>query len=391
METWQKILVGVLIIAVLGLGFLSFTLNRTINEQETTIAQLQIDLANAMNQPVEQTQSIFRVVEQTRIGTLFNPTNVEVVQIPNSLMSEAFVTDPEMLRNSIWRISLEAEGLITHDMLAFEPVGPTDRFRVIPVSAFSPSLRVGDFVDFRMITPDGLDFVVFPQKRIINIFDAGLEVILNETEWMVFLGAMADLAIYSGSVFYADRYVDPALQNRMFATYIPPRHIIDFMNINRNMIFPYADYMDIEGMRALFEATQPWYRYQHTMFNNTIQAIRHREAAIVGAVGRQMGAMNQARTQYVQMMREYYARQGLEWEGAGPSQVAQTGAMSGGGAVNQPGSNVGQVNPDGTWFDSAGTLRHPDGTPVIGTQQMINYGGPDQEEADIVYNTWFGN
>ena len=388
MYLWQKLLIAglsVLLLIAIIFGVIQY---RTVEERDMTIKNLQRDLQLALAIAPESTISIFRVAAPVRSGTLFDPSVIEVVQIPESLKSDAFITDPELLRGAIWRLNLETHGLITYDMMAFEPIFPSDRFHVAMVQAVTPSLEVGDFVDVRMITPDGIDFIVMPKKRVVNMYDSGIELIMSETEWMIYTGALIDRFMHRGTVIYASKYVDPALQPRLYSTYIPPREIVDYMNINRNMLFPYRDGTDVEGLRAFIESTQPWNRYASTLYTSAVQAIRDRQDNISSALASQVGAMNQARSEFVQYMIQYYESQGLTWEGGS---VQQTQVNTTGVASNSPSTssgtsdNVSSTNADGTWVDANGTLRRPDGTPVVQSTDIVGWGSEGLEEAEVIY------
>ena len=174
MYLWQKILIVVAVLAIIGLTIYIFMQRRQLLENETHIENLRRDLHVALQIPHEQVSSVFRVVEPTRQGSTFNPLNVEIVPIPESLRNDSFVNDPALLTNAVWRIGVNAGGIITYDMLSFETIFPTDRFHLIEIGAFSPRLMPGDFVDIRMTTPDAMSFVVFPKIRVLNIFPTGL-------------------------------------------------------------------------------------------------------------------------------------------------------------------------------------------------------------------------
>jgi hypothetical protein len=305
---------------------------------------------------------------------------VEAVNIPESMVSEAFIQDPSVLRGAIWRINVNRHGLITHDMMAFQPIYPTDRFHVLLLDAVMPSMVVGSYVDIRMITPDGIDFVVFSKMRVVNIYQTGIEVVLSEAQWMIYIGLLIDRFMHNGTVLYASVYVDPALQNRLYVTYIPPREIVDFMNVNRNMLFPYVEGTDVAGMRAFIESVQPWNRYGPAQFTTQIQAIRDRENRVVSAISSQMGAMNRSRQEFTQYMTAQYQARGEVWSGAavGATQVGAAGSV--GGNVGQQAT---QINPDGTWVDQQGNLRRPDGTPVIMTTDIIAWNPNTVAEAPL--------
>jgi len=372
MYLWQKILIGVIILTVIGLSVFVFFQRRQILEHETHIEALQRDLHVALQIPHEQVSSAFRVIEPTRQGSTFNPMNVELVPIPQSLHNDSFVSDPALLTNAVWRIGLNAGGIITYDMLSFETIFPTDRFHLVEVGAFSPRLMPGDFVDIRMTTPDSMSFVVFPKIRILNVFPTGLEVVLSETEYMILQGLLIDMALNPGSVLRAYAYIDSALQPALYATYIPPQEIVSFMNLNMNMIFPYAESLDINSMRRIIEAGQPEHRLNILNPLTEEQRIRQRRNSIVNSLERQSQNLSSARSAWVSQIREYYNSRGEVWMG---EVVLATETPTTDGMV---------VNSDGTFTNpETGQTFFADGTPQIGIGDMVNIPQNQQEEAGL--------
>ena len=372
MYLWQKILIGVLILAIIGLSIFVFFQRRQLMENETHVEALRRDLHIALQIPHEQVSSAFRVIEPTRQGSTFNPMNVELIPIPQSLHNDSFVNDPALLTNAVWRIGLNAGGIITYDMLSFETIFPTDRFHLIEVGAFSPRLMPGEFVDIRMTTPDAMSFIVFPKIRVLNVFPTGLEVVLSETEYMILQGLLIDMALNPGSVLRAYAYIDPALQPALYATYIPPQEIISFMNLNMNMIFPYAESLDINAMRRIIEAGQPEHRLNILNPMTEEQRIRQRRNSIVSSLERQSQNLSSARTAWVSQIREYYNSRGEVWMG---EIILETDTPTTGGMI---------VNPDGTFTNpETGQTFFADGTPQIGIGDMVNIPQNQQQEADL--------
>ena len=158
-------------------------------------------------------------------------------------------------------------------MLVYESIHPTDRMHIVMVDYTTPSLIAGSYVDIRLQTAEGIDFVVLPRMRVVNIYSTGLEMVLSETQWLIYVGALIDKALNPGSIMSAAMYVDPGLQPPLYATYIPPRHIVEFMNINRNMLFSYVDGTDIVEVRKFIESAFPQNQYRHTLYNSPEQAI----------------------------------------------------------------------------------------------------------------------
>lgn len=390
MEIWQKVLLAVLaILLVIAVSFNIIKI-RQVKALKEDIVELQNQLSELKKE--EPKVTVLRVHPDYNIksGTIFDPSVIEVALLPESLSSPAYVTDINMLKDGIWRINVRGGGLITTDMLALEPVYPTDRYHLIMVDAVTPSTQVGDFVDLRMITPDGIDLVVLPKKRITNIYSSGLEFVLSEAELMIYEGAILDRAMHRGTILYGSKYVDPSLQNKLYSMYIPPDEVVDYMNLNRNMLFPYIESSDIEGMRAYIESTQPWNKYGASLFNTALEEIRDTEQKTTGAIGSQAGAMRKARQEFIEFMKAEAQKEGYEYRNTdtGVSQSGNTEPNPAQGNISgQTSTNT--INSDGTYTDSNGTLRYPDGTPVIQANDIVNTAGQQrrEDEAPLDNNT----
>lgn len=383
MYLWQKIVAVVLILGLIGAGVFGFLQTKKLKERDTQIVQLKKDLEVARQMREEPTVEILRISEGVKSGTMFDPSKVEVALLPESMDSDSYMKDPNLLKDAIWRLNMSKNSLIMSDMLALEPIYPTDRFQVAMVDGVTPSLEVGDFVDIRMITADGIDFVVMPKKRVTNIYTSGLEIIMSESEWMIYCGSLIDKFMNKGTVVYASKYVDPALQNKLYATYIPPKEIVDYMNINKNMLFPYVADTDIVGLRSYIESVQPYNKYSATLFTTAIQAIRDRETRVSAAFGSQIGAMNRARGEFITYMKQKAAEEGVTYTGTITQSSQANTANVQGGSVSAGVQRPNEIRSDGTYTDENGVQRRPDGTPVIQATDIVNSAEEEQEEAAV--------
>lgn len=382
------ITVGVLVALIIGILTFGLIKQSELKKEriahESTLATL--SELQAQSFATENTVNIFRVSESVDSGTMFNPALVEVVPIPESMLNDGYVIAPDDLQGAIWRIPLHKNSIITYDMLAYHPIHPSDRMHVVQVDNHTPSLTTGSFVDIRILTPEGIDFVVLPRMRVINIYSSGLEVILSETQWMIYIGALIDRSLNPGTVIYASMYVDAGLQPSLYSTYIPPRHIVEYMNVNRNMLFPYVDGTDIVDIRKFIESTFPRNLYAHTLFSNPESAIRDREQRIISAMLGQSSATLNSRREYIEYMRNLAAQNGGVWEGdrSAAPQIGAPGVQGGATGQGEQNNNPNSVTPNNTWVDDKGIERNPDGSPVIQIGDLFDTGSqPVISEAPI--------
>lgn len=99
------------------------------------------------------------------------------------------------------------QGMVTEQLIAKDLRALESNSILIP-----SDLVEGDIVDFRIMYPNGVDYIVVPQVRIDKINDTTMY--FNGTEEDLFLinGAMVDSFLYAGTKLYAVKYVDPDSQ-----------------------------------------------------------------------------------------------------------------------------------------------------------------------------------
>ena len=120
----------------------------------------------------------------------------------------------------------------------FEEVDDTLRDRDIVLDRITVGIAVGDYVDIRMTMPYGDDYVVIPHKRVYGINEGTIKLYLTELEWNTYLGAEVDYYLNKeyGCTIYADKYVEPGLQQDAVAYYAVPTNIAALLQKNPNIV-----------------------------------------------------------------------------------------------------------------------------------------------------------
>lgn len=283
-------------------------------------------------------------------GTHVDETQLDYKKWNKNLLAPNMITDPKVLKDKIWKIDVSAGGPITADMVAKEKYGATDRLQLVIVDAVSPSLKVGDYIDVRMVTPYGVNYVVMAKKRINDIFDSGVEVVMSEAELMIYSGLLVDQYMNPGTLIYTSKYLDPTLQKSNYTMYVPPKDILDYMRVNANMIYPYLSSDNVQGLRSYIESTQPWTLYGPSTFQTKTQSIIDRQEKLTRANNAFAAAMKSARS-------EYSSRQ---------TEVNQTQETNQQSATNSTGQGESSsADTSGEYVDSKGVKRDASGNPVL--------------------------
>lgn len=376
----RNILIVVAVIVVIASSITFYKMYKTNKEQAEQI-QVLTDQINSMS--VEDLVDVVTVTESVSAGTAVDEKKLHTVKWNRASISPNMITDVNIIKDKIWKIDVTANGPVTADMVTKERYGPTDRLQMVIVDGIAPSLQVGDYIDVRMVTPYGINYVVMSKKRVNNIYEAGIELVMSEAELMVYSGLMIDQFMNPGTMVYTSKYLEPTLQRGNYTMYVPPQDILDYMEVNANMLYPYLSSDNVQGLRAYIESTQPWTLYGPSTFQTVTQEIIDKQSKVTASNDAFANAMQSARS-------EYQSRQNSEATGGGSTSTPDVQASGTGSAqtgIDQAGGGVGA---DGTYVDSQGVTRDAQGNPIINPSDLgtgvtdVNQGTgvPNKESVD---------
>lgn len=352
-----------------------FTLYKKTKAQEEQIAILTQQI-NDMS--IEDLVDVVIAKEPVIAGTTVDESQLQYKQWNRNALAPNMVTDISSIEGKLWKIDVSTEGPITADMVAEETYGPTDRLQLVIVDAVTPSLKVGDYIDFRMITPSGINYVVMSKKRVTNIYNSGIEVVMSEAELMVYSGLIIDQYMNPGTMVYTSKYLEPTLQKSNYTMYVPPQEILEYMRINANMIYPYLTSDNVQGLRSYIESTQPWNLYGPSTFQTETQSIMNRQEKVTRGNNALASAMKSARSEYANRQ----AQMGTQ-DPETNKQQQQSGVTT---TVTPP--SGGESN--GQYVDSQGITRDAQGNPVINpsdlTTGVTSVNGEDAVQQPQVQN-----
>lgn len=183
---------------------------------------------------------------------MFESKKVNRASIPsNALTQEDFTKlSADMSNNEqvqtvydvILKIDLKAGTVITTDMLTRAGELTEDvRHQEYNMILIPTQLEEGDYVDIRLRTPQGADYIVVTRKKItIPVIDGvqssfNVAMDLKEDEIVAMSSAIIEAYQIKGALLYATKYVDPGLQTTTTATYVPNDAAIALMSQNPNI------------------------------------------------------------------------------------------------------------------------------------------------------------
>ena len=98
------------------------------------------------------------------------------------------------------------------------------------------TIYVGEYIDVRLFTPTGEDYIVLTKKCVASIKGETIGLYLTEAEILTMSGAIVDAYTMTASNIYAIKYVEPGMQSKAEQTYMVKQSILELMTQNPNIV-----------------------------------------------------------------------------------------------------------------------------------------------------------
>lgn len=213
------VLVIAICIAVIVIG------RKQILNYETQITDLQYELDSntvtvyVASRDIKAGENLY-CLENVDNKTVFEEdVNVQLQEEINSLPEEYFMSDDQM--GSQINIGVKANEPIMASYLAKTTVSTDLREYEISCANLMTDQEEYDYVDVRILFPDGSDYLVLPKKVIRNLHldNCVFYTYLNEDEILRFASAIIDAYTTTGTYIYTTRYVESSLQEEAVPDY----------------------------------------------------------------------------------------------------------------------------------------------------------------------------
>jgi hypothetical protein len=171
-------------------------------------------------------------------GKVIESNDLVMKEIPESFINKSFVLNSKSVLGKYYRVAQRGGSLLSLDLVMDEPLDDTVREYDVISSTLPIGLKVGDYVDYRIVYPYGEDYIVLPHKRIDAINGETFKLKLNESEIHIYQAALVDYFLQSqkGAVLYLTKYVEPGIQKPATEYYAVPRNIEAVMTADPNIV-----------------------------------------------------------------------------------------------------------------------------------------------------------
>lgn len=217
------ILLLIFSIAVIVLG------KQSLDKYKAKITELQGEI-NANK------QIVFVASDDIRRGERIDlETNVMTQEIYTGLDLSSYMSE-EML-GSIATVDINAYEPIMANMVSPLTITEDTREYEIAVANIMVDQKDFDFVDLRIMFPNGEDYLLLSKKVVLNLKPESciFDTYVNEDEALRMASAIVDAYTITGTKIYTTRYVEPNLQDEALPNYPVKAATLDLINSDPNI------------------------------------------------------------------------------------------------------------------------------------------------------------
>lgn len=182
--------------------------------------------------------TVYTVNKPVKAGDVIEEEDIESMVTYTSLLTEQYVTDVSSIIGRYYKVAVNPGSAIYKNMVMDEEIVDDMRDHDFILDRLPVGLVEGDYIDIRITMPYGDDYIVMPHKRVYGINENSIKLYVTELEWNTYQGALVDYFLNQeyGCTIYADKYIEPGLQQSAINFYAVPTNIAALLQKNPNII-----------------------------------------------------------------------------------------------------------------------------------------------------------
>lgn len=230
--TKQYIVVSLLSVLIIGGAFIIVYFTIIKNMEVNYKSQIQTLSEKLASSKV----FVYEAKEDIPIGTRIGMDSLNYVQVVSSQAQEYYMTKADIGSTALIGITKGMHilnGMISPNII-------DSNVREVEYNSFliSSNMKDNDFVDIRLMYPNGEDYIVLSKKSIKNLTleASNCFLWLTEEEILNMSSAIVDAYLYSGTKLYTAKYIEPNLQEPSVVTYQPSIASLILMEQDENIV-----------------------------------------------------------------------------------------------------------------------------------------------------------
>ncbi len=206
----RKMMQGIVIGAVIGVVGIGLTLWWSIS----TIKSYEKGVNKGYNQ--KYTQDVVVCKRDIIQGEVITNDMVTVAKnINKNTVPNGAAKSTDEIVGSVAKYNIAANVPVLNSMVTSEIVAADVRSQEINTVLMPTDLNIGDYIDIRIMFPNGTDYVVLAQKKVENIVGKTFWINMAEDERLLLSSATVDSYLNQGSKLYATKYTDATSQTNL--------------------------------------------------------------------------------------------------------------------------------------------------------------------------------
>lgn len=229
-NTW-KVFVVLAIILVAGVLIWNYwsdmkTLTKVYEEQKEELNDLR-----AQNE-----KNAYITNRDIKAGEVISLEDVTYDTCYSSMDQSLFA--PAVMEGTLALVDMPKETQILSTMISTESVDSNIREEEFSVIHLSSNLTTNDYVDVRIVFPNGENYIVLSKKilKSVNLANLNCFMWLDEQETLLMSSAIVDAYLTPGTTLYTTKYIANSVQEASIVNYTPSTHVIQLINDNPNII-----------------------------------------------------------------------------------------------------------------------------------------------------------
>lgn len=222
----NSMLIGVIIGLLVGcIGIAFFFLQATEYKKQIEEAEAKTVVAYVLNKDIKSGMSV-------------TMDDLEMVSASKDVIPTDAILEEAITPKTIAKIDLK-QGLVLSKSMIHEAdakVTADLREQQYNMIVLPQYLEVDNYIDIRLMLPNGQDYIVVSKKRVKEITEDTIWIDLYEQETLVMSNAIVEAYKMKGSKLYASIYVEPGNQANATPTYVPSAQVINLMNSDSNIV-----------------------------------------------------------------------------------------------------------------------------------------------------------
>ena len=136
------------------------------------------------------------------------------------------------------KVDLKANSVITLDYIAKSDEIASDDLRLQEYTMINLPIKLAanDYIDVRIMLPNGLEYIVLPKKRVIEVSGDAIWLKVTEQEILTMNNAIVEAYTMTGSKLSANIYVEPGLQEAAIPTYAVSQEVYNLIQNDPNIV-----------------------------------------------------------------------------------------------------------------------------------------------------------